>query len=168
MESSMGFTVLLADRPGIQKCVRNRVGRVLVRKLVLRGYKVVVLARDLRDVAQNLPSSVVMVEGDLKDPEAIRKAVEGADKVPFCSFLRRPSMCFKDGTRSARICSNCTTFFAIPAFKIPRPCKHRLAGTEQGAWLVVGWAGSWEWSDVLMLGCRWCTVRARALPIPRI
>lgn len=58
-----------------------RVGRVLVRKLVLRGYKVVVLARNREEVAQSLPSSVKIVEGDIADVQACRAAIQGADKV---------------------------------------------------------------------------------------
>ena len=61
--------------------VWSRVGRVLVRKLVLRGYKVVVLARDREEVAQSLPSSVRIVQGDIGDLQACRTAIQDADKV---------------------------------------------------------------------------------------
>ncbi len=54
---------------------------MLVRKLVLRGYKVTVLARNREEVAQSLPSSVRIVEGDISDVQACRIAIAYADKV---------------------------------------------------------------------------------------
>ena len=60
--------------------VLHRVGRVLVRKLVLRGYNVRVLARNKAQVAGILPSSVGIVEGDVGSPQTLREAVEGVDK----------------------------------------------------------------------------------------
>ena len=60
--------------------VLRRVGRVLVRKLVLRGYNVRVLARNKAQVAGILPSSVGIVEGDVGSPQTLREAVEGVDK----------------------------------------------------------------------------------------
>ena len=58
----------------------RRVGRVLVRKLVLRGYNVRVLVRNKAQVLGILPSSVGIIEGDVGSPEAFRAAVEGIDK----------------------------------------------------------------------------------------
>ena len=60
--------------------VLHRVGRVLVRKLVLRGYNVRVLARNKEQVAGILPSSVGIIEGDVGSPQTLREAVEGVDK----------------------------------------------------------------------------------------
>ena len=57
-----------------------RVGRVLVRKLVLRGYNVKVLARNKAQVVGILPSSVGIIEGDVASSESLRAAVEGIDK----------------------------------------------------------------------------------------
>lgn len=57
-----------------------RVGRVLVRKLVLRGYNVRVLARNRAAVVGILPSSVGIIEGDVSSNESLRQAVEGVDK----------------------------------------------------------------------------------------
>ncbi|CAL8469928.1 g9470 [Coccomyxa elongata] len=70
----------------------GRVGRVLVRKLVLRGYKVVVLARDREEVAQSLPSSVRIVQGDIGDVQACRTAIQDADKVVYCARARTSSI----------------------------------------------------------------------------
>ena len=87
-------TVLVAGATG-------RVGRILVRKLLLRGYKVRALVRrrgsgrrkrrgkgtkDAEEAAGGvegvrLPQSVQLVFGDLADYAACRRAVEGADKV---------------------------------------------------------------------------------------
>ena len=75
----------------------GRVGRILVRKLLIRGYKVKALVRrrgDGRveegdeDVMESIPQSVEVVEGDLGDYKACRKAVEGVDKVIFCAAAR--------------------------------------------------------------------------------
>ncbi|GAB4821141.1 hypothetical protein N2152v2_008187 [Parachlorella kessleri] len=92
-------TVLVAGATG-------RVGRILVRKLLLRGYKVRALVRrrgrgkrrgkgssngkdgeqaagDIEGV--RLPPAVKLVFGDLADYAACRRAVEGADKVVWCA-----------------------------------------------------------------------------------
>ncbi len=53
---------------------------MLVRKLVLRGYNVRVLVRNKAQVLGILPSSVVIIEGDVESPESLRAAVEGTDK----------------------------------------------------------------------------------------
>lgn len=62
----------------------GRVGRVLVRKLLLRGYKVKALARE-HSGAENgkpLPPAVEVVVGDVGDEAACLRAVQGVDKVP--------------------------------------------------------------------------------------
>lgn len=68
-------TVLVAGATG-------RVGRVLIRKLLLRGYKVRALVRD-RDgaAAEQLPRAVELVKGDVGDYASCRRAVEGCEKV---------------------------------------------------------------------------------------
>lgn len=89
----------------------GRVGRVLVRKLLLRGYKVRALVRTRRDggsaagaaspsseadgdssssggEAEAFPQSVELVYGDLGDYKACRAAVEGVDKIVCCSGAR--------------------------------------------------------------------------------
>lgn len=69
----------------------GRVGRVLVRKLLLRGYKVRALVRQ-RDAgvaargggdaeADAIPQSAELVFGDIANYAACRAAVEGVDKV---------------------------------------------------------------------------------------
>jgi uncharacterized protein YbjT (DUF2867 family) len=74
----------------------GRVGRVLVRKLLLRGYRVRALVR-ARSLSANedsvaarelIPQSVEVVEGDVGDYAAVRRAVAGADKVVVCSAAR--------------------------------------------------------------------------------
>ena len=99
----------------------GRVGRVLVRKLLLRGYKVTALVRppagfvvptpadastsdadaasssstsssnpelSLEPSSVGLPDAVRVVWGDVGDYAALRKAVEGADKVVFAAAAR--------------------------------------------------------------------------------
>ena len=58
------------------------VGRVLVRKLLLRGYAVTAMVRSLEDT--NLPQSVKLVKGDVTDYQSCRRALEGIDKVGGC------------------------------------------------------------------------------------
>lgn len=70
----------------------GRVGRVLVRKLLLRGYKVRALVRQ-RDTgaaaaagegdgdAEAIPQSAELVYGDIGEYKSCRQAVEGVDKV---------------------------------------------------------------------------------------
>lgn len=67
-------TVLVAGATG-------RVGRVLVRKLLLRGYKVRALVRPESAPMANIPRSVEVVVGDVGDIAACRRALEGVDKV---------------------------------------------------------------------------------------
>ena len=71
----------------------GRVGRVLVRKLLLRGYSVTALVRPLpgRDARAGLPDAVRVVSGSLTSPAAVREAVAGADKVVFCARASRAS-----------------------------------------------------------------------------
>lgn len=60
----------------------GRVGRIVVRKLLLRGYSVRVMCRDLSDDAASLlPSTVEIVRGDVGDLDACQRAVNGMDKV---------------------------------------------------------------------------------------
>ncbi|KAK9843775.1 hypothetical protein WJX81_005781 [Elliptochloris bilobata] len=70
----------------------GRVGRVLVRKLLLRGYKVKALAREHggQDNAKPLPPAVEVVTGDVGDEAACLRAVQGVDKVVFCAAARTP------------------------------------------------------------------------------
>lgn len=64
----------------------GRVGRIVVRKLLLRGYNVRVMCRDLQDDATSLlPSSVEILRGDVGDLDACQRAVNGMDKVIYCA-----------------------------------------------------------------------------------
>lgn len=73
----------------------GRVGKVLVRKLLLRGYSVkalvrrrMMMAEGEEDVMESIPRSVQVIEGDLGDYKACREAVNGVDKVLFCAAAR--------------------------------------------------------------------------------
>ncbi|KAG0576513.1 hypothetical protein KC19_5G085600 [Ceratodon purpureus] len=75
-------TVLVAGATG-------RVGRILVRKLQLRGYKVKALVRqDDDETLEKLPRSVQIVVGDLGDAATMKEAVEGCNKIIFCASAR--------------------------------------------------------------------------------
>eukprot|EP00889_Picochlorum_renovo_P007151 jgi/Picre1/34181/NNA_001655.t1 len=83
---ALSTTVLVVGATG-------RVGKVLVRKLLLRGYTVKALVRrrsgeEEEDVMESIPQSVEVIEGDVGDYKACRKAVEGVDKVLFCAAAR--------------------------------------------------------------------------------
>lgn len=65
------------------------VGRVLVRKLLLRGYAVTAMVRSLEDT--NLPQSVKLVQGDVTDYQSCRRALDGIDKVCPSAPLARAS-----------------------------------------------------------------------------
>jgi uncharacterized protein YbjT (DUF2867 family) len=56
------------------------VGRILTRKLLLRGYKVKALVRK-RDGAEVVPEAVELVEGDVGDNRDVQAAMRGVDKV---------------------------------------------------------------------------------------
>eukprot|EP00271_Cylindrocystis_brebissonii_P005442 TRINITY_DN17469_c0_g1_i1.p1 TRINITY_DN17469_c0_g1~~TRINITY_DN17469_c0_g1_i1.p1 ORF type:complete len:696 (-),score=87.41 TRINITY_DN17469_c0_g1_i1:454-2541(-) len=75
-------TVLVAGATG-------RVGRVLVRKLLLRGYSVKALLRSGdAGTLERLPRAVQAVEADLGDIASLRSAVEGCNKIIFCARAR--------------------------------------------------------------------------------
>lgn len=72
----------------------GRVGRIVVRKLLLRGYPVRVMCRDFADdAAQNLPASTELVKGDVGNIEDCIKAAKGVDKVRFACLKRSSSAC---------------------------------------------------------------------------
>lgn len=67
----------------------GRVGRVLVRKLLLRGYNVKALVRQRSAPGEDaIPQRVEQVVGDITKYEDCRKAVEGVDKIICCSAAR--------------------------------------------------------------------------------
>eukprot|EP00899_Mesostigma_viride_P020143 jgi/Mesvir1/2812/Mv13914-RA.1 len=71
-------TVLVAGATG-------RVGRVLVRKLLLRGYTVKALVHSSdTDTLKGIPTSVQVVQGDVGDPTSLRAAMEDVTKVVCC------------------------------------------------------------------------------------
>lgn len=75
-------TVLVAGATG-------RVGRILVRKLQLRGYKVkAVVRQNDEETLDKLPRSVQIIVGDLGDPATLKEAVEGCNKIVFCATAR--------------------------------------------------------------------------------
>jgi len=65
----------------------GRVGRILIRKLLLRGYKVKALIRlregirESKEDIEGLPSAVEVVTGDVGELRHCQKAIKGVDKV---------------------------------------------------------------------------------------
>lgn len=58
-----------------------RVGRILVRKLLLRGYPVTALVRSDSPRLNSIPKAVRLVKGDIGEYQDLRKAMENIDKV---------------------------------------------------------------------------------------
>ncbi|XP_054780337.1 protein HIGH CHLOROPHYLL FLUORESCENCE PHENOTYPE 173, chloroplastic isoform X1 [Prosopis cineraria] len=83
--------------PGAQNTVvlvvgaTSRIGRIVVRKLMLRGYTVKALVRNADpEVVDMLPRSVEIVTGDVGDPSTLQAAVEGCNKIIYCATARSP------------------------------------------------------------------------------
>ncbi|KAH6833274.1 high chlorophyll fluorescence phenotype 173 [Perilla frutescens var. hirtella] len=67
----------------------SRVGRLVVRKLMLRGYTVKALVREAdKKVVDMLPTSVEIVTGDVGEPTTLKAAVEGCNKIIYCATAR--------------------------------------------------------------------------------
>ncbi|XP_048130427.1 protein HIGH CHLOROPHYLL FLUORESCENCE PHENOTYPE 173, chloroplastic [Rhodamnia argentea] len=67
----------------------SRIGRILVRKLMLRGYSVKVLVRRPDQLPPDaLPRSVEVVAGDVGDPSSLKAAIQGCQKIIYCATAR--------------------------------------------------------------------------------
>lgn len=67
----------------------SSIGRIVVRKLMLRGYTVKALVRKAdQEVVDMLPRSVEIVTGDVGEPSTLRPAVEGCNKIIYCATAR--------------------------------------------------------------------------------
>ncbi|KAK3131223.1 hypothetical protein QOZ80_6BG0503680 [Eleusine coracana subsp. coracana] len=67
----------------------SRIGRIVVRKLMLRGYNVKALVRrDDPEVIDMLPRSVDIVVGDVGDPSTVKEAISGCSKIIYCATAR--------------------------------------------------------------------------------
>jgi hypothetical protein len=58
------------------------VGKILVRKLLLRGYPVTVLAKPDSTGVKSFPKAVTVVKGDVGEYSDLRLAMQGISKVP--------------------------------------------------------------------------------------
>ncbi|CAH8252550.1 unnamed protein product [Arabidopsis lyrata] len=67
----------------------SRIGRIVVRKLMLRGYTVKALVRKQdEEVMSMLPRSVDIVVGDVGEPSTLKSAVESCNKIIYCATAR--------------------------------------------------------------------------------
>ncbi|ONI15160.1 hypothetical protein PRUPE_3G028100 [Prunus persica] len=67
----------------------SSIGRIVVRKLMLRGYTVKALVRKAdQEVVDMLPRSVEIVTGDVGDPATLYDAVQGCNKIIYCATAR--------------------------------------------------------------------------------
>lgn len=64
------------------------IGRVVLRKLLLRGYKVTVLVRDKEAFEKDNAPTVKVVEGDICDYKTCLEAAQGVDKVIYAAGAR--------------------------------------------------------------------------------
>lgn len=75
-------------------------GRIIVRKLVLRGFRVRVLVRDLYSrTLDTLGTGVSFVKGDLRDADTLLDAVTGVDKI-VCAVNARDAEAPEGGVTS--------------------------------------------------------------------
>jgi dihydroflavonol-4-reductase len=65
----------------------GKVGNAVARQLAERGDEVVALVRNAAKARDLLPAGVELANGDVTDPESLRRAVEGADGVFNCMGL---------------------------------------------------------------------------------
>jgi hypothetical protein len=78
----------------------GRVGRILSRKLLLRGYKVRALVRrreGMRSEAEGVPDAVEVIAGDVGEMRDCQRAVRGVDKVRRARAARAPAALAKAG-----------------------------------------------------------------------
>ncbi|KAF9616879.1 hypothetical protein IFM89_032841 [Coptis chinensis] len=67
----------------------SRIGRIVVRKLMLRGYSVKALVRKAdQEVVDMLPRSVEILIGDVGEPSTLKDAIQGCNKVIYCATAR--------------------------------------------------------------------------------
>lgn len=79
---AQGTTVLVVG-------ATSRIGRILVRKLTLRGYSVKALVRQAdSEVMDMLPRSVDIVVGDVGEPSTLKTAIERCNKIIYCATAR--------------------------------------------------------------------------------
>eukprot|EP00210_Caulerpa_lentillifera_P007817 g7459.t1 len=63
----------------------GRTGRIVLRKLLLRGYNVRAIVRNKSLASQIIPARVEIVVGDIRDSQFCQMAMEGVDKVVFAA-----------------------------------------------------------------------------------
>lgn len=67
----------------------SRIGRIVIRKLMLRGYTVKAFVRKAdQEVVDMLPRSVEIVVGDVGDHNSVKAAVDGCNKIIYCATAR--------------------------------------------------------------------------------
>ncbi|KAJ4962817.1 hypothetical protein NE237_022756 [Protea cynaroides] len=67
----------------------SKIGRIVVRKLMLRGYNVKALVRKAgQEVIDMLPRAVEIVIGDVGELSTLKTAVEGCNKIIYCATAR--------------------------------------------------------------------------------
>jgi dihydroflavonol-4-reductase len=65
----------------------GKIGNAVARRLADRGDEVVALVRNPAQARELLPSGVALAQGDVTDPDSVRRAVEGVEGVFNCMGL---------------------------------------------------------------------------------
>eukprot|EP01024_Parvocaulis_polyphysoides_P016497 TRINITY_DN17344_c1_g1_i1.p1 TRINITY_DN17344_c1_g1~~TRINITY_DN17344_c1_g1_i1.p1 ORF type:complete len:320 (-),score=40.57 TRINITY_DN17344_c1_g1_i1:43-1002(-) len=84
----------------------GRVGRILIRKLLLRKYRVRALVRSVERAKEaGIPPSVELLEGTVEDYDSIRQACMDCEKIVYCagpktSFTSEIAMVDLDGVKT--------------------------------------------------------------------
>jgi dihydroflavonol-4-reductase len=65
----------------------GKIGNAVAKRLADRGDEVVALVRNVAKARESLPAGVELAQGDVTDPDSVRRAVDGAEGVFNCMGL---------------------------------------------------------------------------------
>ena len=98
------------------------IGRVVLNKLLLRGYTVRVLVESISDdVLELFPPSVELIQGDISDLNAIHEATRDCDKVVCCTRARTNLMLDMNRVESQGVQNVVTTMLHHKNERAPTP-----------------------------------------------
>ncbi len=65
----------------------GKIGNAVAKRLADRGDEVVALVRNVAKARELLPAGIELAQGDVTDPDSLRRAVDGAEGVFNCMGL---------------------------------------------------------------------------------